>query len=105
MGNLNPDPETAENIAKLESALNYLSPDVPRGQGKLYDEYGQPKSDYWLAVIWAIAGLDWVSGKEIAKKWSQQSDRYSDEGFEKDWNAFNPNLPSPISVASIYKTS
>ena len=103
IGSLNPDPETAENIAKLENALNYLSPDVPRGQGKLYDEYGQPKSDYWLAVIWGIAGLNWFSGKEIARKWSQQSDRYNDDGFEKDWNAYNPNLPSPISVASIYK--
>ena len=103
IGSLNPDPETTENIAKLESALNHLSPDVPRGQGKLYDEYGQPKSDYWLAVIWAIAGLNWVSGKEIARIWSQQSERYSDEGFEKDWNAYNPSLPSPISVASIYK--
>ena len=103
IGGLNPDPETAENVAKLEGALAYLSPDVPRGQGKLYDEYGQPKSDYWLAVIWAIAGLNWISGEEIAIKWSQQSDRYSDEGFEKDWNAYNPNLPNPISVASIYK--
>ena len=103
IGGLNPDPETAENLEKLEGALAYLSPDVPRGQGKLYDEYGQPKIDYWLAAIWAIAGLNWVSGKEIARKWSQQSDRYSDEGFEKDWNAYNPNLTSPISVASIYK--
>ena len=103
IGGLNPDPETAENLEKLEGALAYLSPDVPRGQGKLYDEYGQPKVDYWLAAIWAIAGLNWVSGKEIARKWSQQSDRYSDEGFEKDWNAYNPNLTRPISVASIYK--
>jgi hypothetical protein len=103
IGGFNPDPETSENIAKLESALAYLSPDVPRGKGNFYDEYGQPSSDYWLAAIWAIAGLNWNSGKAIAKKWSQQSDRYSDEGFEKDWNAFNPNKPSPISVASIYK--
>lgn len=103
MGGNNLDPDIPENITKLEGALAYLSPDIPRGQGKLYDEYGRPTSDYWLAVIWAIAGLHWVSGKEIAKRWSQQSDRYSDEGFEKDWNAFNPNLPSPISVASIYK--
>lgn len=103
IGGLNPNPETAENIAKLESALAYLSSDVPRGKGNFYDEYGHPASDYWLAAIWAIAGLNWSSGKKIAKDWSQQSDRYSNEGFEKDWNAYNPNIPSPISVASIYK--
>jgi hypothetical protein len=58
---------------------------------------------YWLAAIWAIAGLNWNAGKAIAKKWSQQSNRYTDEGFEKDWDAFDPNHPKRITAASLYK--
>ena len=65
--------ETAFEIEKLKSALSYLSPDVDRGQGKFYTTAGLPTKDYWLAGVWAIASLNWVSGKEIAKNWSMQS--------------------------------
>ncbi len=103
MGSLISEPETPENISKLESALAYLSPDVPRGNGSFYDSQGQPNEGYWLAAIWAIAGLNWKSGKSISREWSLQSNRYTVEGFEKDWIAFNPDLPNPIGIGSLYK--
>jgi hypothetical protein len=96
--------ETAFEIEKLKSALSYLSPDVDRGLGKFYTAAGLPAKDYWLAVIWSIASLDWASGKGIAKNWSKQSTiRYTDEGFEKDWSDFDPNHPSPIGIGSLFK--
>lgn len=98
-----PPPETQEEIDKLKNALSLLSADVGRGHGSFYDSVGNPEKDYWLAAVWAIASLNWNSGKAIAKEWSRQSNRYTDEGFEKDWNAFNPNLPNPIGIGSLYK--
>lgn len=89
---------------KLESALSLLSPDVGRGQGKFYTSLGFPTQDYWLAAVWAIASLGWVSGKDIAKEWSKKCPaRYDEQGFEKAWNDFKPNHPNPIGIGSLYK--
>ena len=49
--------ETPAEIAKLKSALTYLSPAVGRGQGQFYTPQGHPAPDYWLAAVWAIASL------------------------------------------------
>ena len=97
-------PETPVEVAKLKSALVRLSPDVDRGQGKFYASSGQPAPDYWLAVIWAIASLDWVAGKDIARTWSQQcGGRYTDDGFDNAWNGFKPDHPNPLGIGSLYK--
>ena len=96
--------ESTLEIEKLKSALALLSPDVDRGQGKFYTSLGFPTQEYWLAAVWAIASLGWVTGKDIAKNWSGQStDRYTDEGFEKAWNDYKPNHPNPIGIGSLYK--
>lgn len=96
--------ESSAEVAKLKEALSFLTPDSGRGHGSFFDTSGHPESDYWLAAIWAIASLAWVSGKDIAKSWSEQcSDRYTDEGFEKAWNDFKPNHPNPIGIGSLYK--
>lgn len=97
-------PETLPEIEKLKSALSILSPDVDRGHGKFYTQSGQPTSDYWLAVIWAIASLGWATGKDIAKGWSKLARRrYTEDGFEKGWNDYKPNHPNPIGIGSLYK--
>ena len=96
-------PESPEEVAKLRNALLYLSADTCRGHGSFYEHSGQPAADNWLAVVWAIASLGWVAGKDIAKNWSMQSSRYTDAGFEKAWSDFKPNHPNPIGVGSLYK--
>ena len=97
-------PEVPEQVNKLKSALSVLSSDVPRGQGKLYESGETSVSeDYWLLVIWAIRSLGWICGEEIARGWSIQSDRYTDEGFEQAWNGFDPDKPDKIGIASLYK--
>lgn len=102
LGNL--PSETPAEITKLKSALAFLSPDVDRGVGSFYDGSGQPVSDYWLAGVWAIAGLGWSCGKEVARDWSKQcTKRYDDVGFEKAWGDFKPDHPNPVGIGSLYK--
>lgn len=96
-------PETKEEGIKLISALKYLSADVGRGNGRFYDHKGEATNDYWLAAIWAIASLGWTRGEEIARTWSKKSDRYIEEGFNKDWGQYNPNHSNPIGIGSLYK--
>lgn len=95
--------ESPAEIAKLQQALAVLSTDVAYGTGSFYDPNGKPYSDYWLASIWAIASLGWSSGKEIARKWSQQSARYTDDGFENAWGSYDPAHENPIGIGSLYK--
>ena len=97
-------PETPEEVAKLKDALRYLSPDTCRGFGSFYEHSGEPATDYWLAAVWAVASLGWVSGKDIIKNWSQLcKNRYTEEGLEKAWNDYKPNHPNPIGIGSLYK--
>lgn len=95
--------ETPEAIARLKRALGRLSPDVPRGNGSVLSGGEQPAEDYWLGVIWSIAGLGWSCGESIAREWSQGSSRYDPDEFTKDWSAYNPYHPNPVGIGSLYK--
>ena len=88
-------------VQRLKSALAHISSDVPRGNGKILDKHGVDDG-YWAGVVWAIAGLGWPDGKDIARSWSMQSERYSDEGFEDVWHAYNPNHAKPIGIGSVF---
>ena len=95
---------TTENdveVRRLKSALAYISPDVPRGKGKIIDEDGIADA-YWAGVVWAIAGLGWASSESIARSWSKQSKRYSDEGFKAVWEAYNPKHDNPVGIGSVF---
>ena len=95
--------QTPEEIDKLKAALAKLSPDTARGSGRFYAHDGKPEDDYWMAVLWAIASLQWACGKELAREWSKGSQRYTDKGFEHAWGQFNPSLPNHVGVGSLYK--
>lgn len=103
MGGFPPELESQSNIDKLMDALSYLSPDIPRGTGSFYDQSGYPQSAYWLAVLWAIRSLDWSAGEQLARNWSQSSNRYTGKGFDEAWGGYNPAHPKAISIASLYK--
>ncbi len=98
-----PPPETKEELSKLESALAFLSPDVSRGHGSFYDSKGRPENDYWLASVWAIASLNWSCGKSTARNWSQQSTRYTEDGFNQAWDSYKQNHTNAIGIGSLYK--
>jgi len=97
-------PETPTEIAKLKGALAVLSPDALRGQGKLYEPGDTgPTSDYWLMVVWAVASLNWISGKEIVREWSMDSSRYTEDGFEAAWDAYDHSRQKAIGIGSLYR--
>lgn len=95
--------ESPSEIERLNHALSVLSSDVYRGSGSFYDSNGEAEGDYWLAVIWSIASLNWSCGKDIAKTWSKKSSRYTDNGFENAWKSYNPLHPNAIGIGSLYK--
>jgi hypothetical protein len=96
--------ENVVEVTKLNSALAAISPHVLRGDGSVFVGGGSsPSGTYWVGVVWAIASLGWQTGKQIAKEWSQESSRYTDEGFEKAWSDFNPNHANPVGIGSVYK--
>jgi len=103
MGRVQSPAESTTEISKLTAALVLLSSDVGYGSGRFYDTSGSPEPEYWLAGIWAIASLNWPSGKDIARKWSEQSDRYAEGGFEKAWKSYNPAHANGIGIGSLYK--
>lgn len=103
MGRLNSPAESPTEIEKLISALSFLSSDIGYGSGRFYNSGNTPESDYWLAGVWAVASLNWSSGKDIARNWSKQSARYTEDGFEKAWNSYNSNHPNGIGIGSLYK--
>lgn len=96
-------PETEREKNKLIGALAFLDPDSERGSGSFYDGLNNPERKIWLAVIWSVASLKWLSGKEIAREWSQKSSRYTVEGFEAAWRDYNSALPNSIGIGSLYK--
>jgi hypothetical protein len=84
--------------------LAVLSPDAKRGQGNLYEPGDTESSDnYWLLVVWAIASLGWACGEDIAREWSRQSTRYTDDGFDKAWGEFDLSRPDAVGIGSLYK--
>lgn len=96
--------ETPQEVAKLKSALSFLNADAKRGNGRLFDQEGNPVDDYWLGVVWGICSLGWTCGESIAREWSQTITRapYSEDGFKKHWNSYNAAYPRPVTVRSIY---
>ena len=94
--------ESRVEAKRVIGALKKISPDVPRGKGNIELSEDKP-TDYWLGVIWALADLQWKIGKEIARKWSQGSDRYTADGFETAWNSYDPHYRNPISIRSVFK--
>ena len=97
--------ESQQEVAKLKSALSFLTADAKRGNGSLFDHDGKPTEFYWLGVIWAIRGLGWTRGEAIAREWSQTITRapYSEEGFQTAWNSYDPTHQKPITIRSVYR--
>ncbi len=82
-------------LERFKKALDKISPDDKRGNGTF--EYGEA----WLAVIWAGASIG-EAAREPLRQWSMLSERYTEEGFEKAFNSYDPNRPNPITAGSLY---
>lgn len=93
---------TAEDVARLKNALSFVSSDVPRGIGTIIGLDGAPVENYWFGVILAIRRDFGDAGKPVAQQWSVLSPRYNHAEFDKDWNAYDPLYPNPVTIGSVY---
>ena len=92
------------DAAEIADALKFISADVPRGNGKIFDANGQPLPDYWQGIVWAIRSALGEAGKDLGQAWSMESPRYLDgKGFEATWKAFNPAHKNPITILSLFR--
>ncbi len=96
------NPETPEEIRRLKKALDVISSNSGRGDGSINLDEDNP-NNYWLGVVWAIRGLNWQCGEQIARNWSLKSLRYTDDGFDSAWNDYDPSHANPIGIGSVYK--
>jgi hypothetical protein len=92
-----------QDISVLEDALSYISSDTEYGTGSIFGPDGLPLPHYWFAVVVAVGREYGEAGKEAIKKWSQQSSRYSDAGFEQAWKQHKKYHPNPITMGSVFK--
>ena len=96
-----PKIETNLTTSQLKEILQYISANVERGSGAIFNQGGP--CNYWAGVIWAIRSQgDHL--KEVAREWSQTSARFLDgSGFEHTWNEYNPDHPNPVGIGSVIK--
>jgi len=95
--------ESKVTANKLREILKFISADVERGSGAIFDN-GNPTA-YWAGVIWGIRS-EGDHHKEVAREWSQTSKRYLDGGgFEHTWDQYDPNHANPVGIGSVIRLS
>jgi hypothetical protein len=90
-----PDYPIEIQLDRFKKALGKMSPDDRRGNGTFED------GKTWLAVIWAGASIG-EAAREPLRQWSMLSERYTEEGFNKAFDSYNPNKPNRITAGSLY---
>jgi len=91
------------DISVLEDLLSYVSSDTEYGTGSIFGPDGLPLPHYWFAVVVAVGREYGEAGKEAVKKWSQQSKRYTEDGFEQAWKQHKKHHDNPITMGSVIK--
>jgi len=91
------------DISVLEDLLSYVSSDTEYGTGSIFGPDGLPLPHYWFAVVVAVGRGYGEAGKEAVKKWSQQSKRYTEDGFEQAWKQHKKHHDNPITMGSVFK--
>lgn len=67
--------ETPNNVAWVESLLEYVSADC---------EYWE-----WRNMIWAVASLDWSCGERLCRNWSMTvPGQFIEADFRSTWNSY-----------------
>jgi hypothetical protein len=93
----------AHQLDQLADALSYISSDVPRGNGTIIGSDESPEEGYWIGVIFAARRSYGPAAEEVVRQWSKASPRYTDDGFDKAWDAFEADHPRPVTVGSVFQ--
>jgi hypothetical protein len=88
------------DLQKLLNVINLLDPDTSRGNGSI--DVDNPGEANWLGLVWSMANLG-DGAKEIARSWSRQSKRYTEDGFESAWRSYDPRRENAITIGSLFK--
>lgn len=84
-----PIAETEEQMARLRSALKYISADCPRND--------------WRDHLYSLKSTGWESAEEMAREWSMSAPNlWSEDEFERIWNGAKERRPGGRHVASIF---
>lgn len=92
---------TGTSIATLVDVLAHIPSDTPRGMGNVIGPDGQPVEDYWFGVVLACRREFGPHGESVVREWSERSPRYSVDGFDSAWKAFEPDHPNPVTFGSV----
>jgi putative DNA primase/helicase len=74
LGQLDLPEETEEEIARVKSALEAMDPEV---EDYSYEE--------WRNVLFALKWTQWSCAEELAREWSERSDKYDAKNFRTVW--------------------
>lgn len=94
---------SASDIEMLEDALSHISSDTEYGSVSIFGADGLPLPHYWAGVVIAVGRGYGEAAKETVRKWSQQSKRYTDDGFEQAWKQSKKPHPNPVNIGSVFK--
>lgn len=81
-------PETPENVARANSALSALDPDMDRTK--------------WRNTCWSLAAHGWNAGYDLARRWSQRGDKWNPAEFDKVWDSYDPDHPDRVGSGTLY---
>ena len=85
------DPETPENIERLDSALSKIPANIDRAK--------------WVRILFALKSTRWKSAYDIALKWSQSApDKFIQHDFDQDWKS-EKHKPNGVTVGTVYHTA
>ena len=71
-----PIPETSEEIARVQSMLDGIDPDVDR--------------QTWRQVCWAVLATGWVGAEGLIREWSERGEKFAETDFTKVVASFDP---------------
>lgn len=81
-------PETPYNCSMVKSMLAAIPASVDRPT--------------WRCVVFAIRSLNWSSGEQLARTWSQSCQaKWVPSDFDAVWSSYDPNRPNAITYGTL----
>jgi hypothetical protein len=73
---LTPEPETPEAVARVQSMLDAIDPDVDR--------------QTWRQTCWAVLATGWDCAEKSIREWSERGEKFEEADFTKVVASFDP---------------